>query len=102
MSTGFWSGRSSMVAAIVAGAMWFATGVTPAAGQIEATPQAPAPSQKPAASRPPAASQTPAPVQSQTDPIRCWWRAEQAAVHIGERFSLVLTCTVIDTPTVRV
>lgn len=30
------------------------------------------------------------------DPIRCWWRADRAALRIGERFGIVLTCAVIE------
>jgi hypothetical protein len=37
-----------------------------------------------------------------TEPIRCWWKTDRAAVHIGERFSLALTCRVIETGTVTV
>jgi hypothetical protein len=31
----------------------------------------------------------------QTDPIKCWWKADRTAVRVGERFGLVLTCAVI-------
>jgi hypothetical protein len=31
-----------------------------------------------------------------SDPIRCWWRADRAALRIGERFGLVVTCAVIE------
>jgi hypothetical protein len=37
-----------------------------------------------------------------TDPITCWWRTDRSAVHVGERFTLTLTCSVVDTPGVRV
>ena len=37
-----------------------------------------------------------------TDPIRCWWRTGKSAVYVGERFSLTVTCSVVDTPGVRV
>lgn len=37
-----------------------------------------------------------------TDPIRCWWKTDKASVHVGERFTLTLTCATIDTPRVRV
>jgi hypothetical protein len=32
----------------------------------------------------------------QSDPIRCWWKADRTAVRVGERFGLVLTCAVIE------
>ena len=31
---------------------------------------------------------------AQSDPIRCWWRASQGAVSIGEPFGATLTCAV--------
>lgn len=37
----------------------------------------------------------------ESDPITCWWRTERGAVHVGEQFTLALTCAVIDTATVR-
>ena len=33
----------------------------------------------------------------ESDPIRCWWKADKTAVRVGERFKLVLTCGVIET-----
>jgi len=32
----------------------------------------------------------------ESDPIRCWWKADRTAVRVGERFGLVLTCAVIE------
>ena len=32
----------------------------------------------------------------QSDPIKCWWKADRTAVRVGERFGLVLTCAVIE------
>jgi hypothetical protein len=32
----------------------------------------------------------------ESDPIRCWWKADRTAVRVGERFGLVLTCSVIE------
>ena len=53
---------------------------------------APASAQAPAA---PAA--TPAnPASVEVDPIRCWWRTSVSAVRVGEPFSLVLTCAVVE------
>jgi hypothetical protein len=36
------------------------------------------------------------------EPLQCWSRTSASAVHVGERFSLVLTCAVIDTPSLTV
>jgi len=37
-----------------------------------------------------------------TDPIRCWWKTDKTAVQVGERFTLALTCSVIETSRVTV
>ena len=36
------------------------------------------------------------PTQS-TDPLQCWWRTSAGAIRIGEQFSIVLTCAVLET-----
>jgi len=36
------------------------------------------------------------PTQS-TDPLQCWWRTSSGAIRIGEQFSIVLTCAVLET-----
>src|SRR3970040_434582 len=50
---------------------------------------------------PPALAQTatsrPREGEVESDPIRCWWKADRTAVRVGERFGLVLTCAVIET-----
>jgi hypothetical protein len=38
----------------------------------------------------------------ETDPIRCWLKTDRAAVHIGEQFTVSLTCAVVDTGHVTV
>lgn len=48
------------------------------------------------------APSTPPPGQVETDPIRCWWKTDRTAIRIGERFTLALTCSVIETPAVKV
>jgi len=49
---------------------------------------------------PPALAQTatsrPREGEVESDPIRCWWKADRTAVRVGERFGLVLTCAVIE------
>ena len=32
-----------------------------------------------------------------TDPLQCWWRTSTGAVRVGEPFSVVLTCAVLET-----
>ena len=36
------------------------------------------------------------------DPIRCWWQSSTGAITIGESFTVVLTCAVIETDSLRV
>lgn len=80
---------------------------------LVALPVAPAPvlAQAPAAPaaapvRAPAAPARPArpvkPGEVQTDPIRCWWKADRTAVRVGERFGVTLTCGVIETGAITV
>jgi hypothetical protein len=38
----------------------------------------------------------------EVDPIRCWWRTSSGAVRIGETFSVVLTCAVLQNQAVQV
>lgn len=42
------------------------------------------------------------PGEAATDPIRCWWKTDRNAVRIGERFTLSLTCSVVETSSVKV
>jgi hypothetical protein len=36
------------------------------------------------------------------NPITCWWRTDRTAVHVGERFTLALTCGILETAELRV
>src|SRR5213596_818909 len=45
---------------------------------------------------------TPAGATMASDPIRCWWKTDKTAVQVGERFTLALTCSVIETSRVTV
>jgi len=36
------------------------------------------------------------------DPLQCWWRTSTGAIRIGEPFSVVLTCAVLETDTATV
>jgi hypothetical protein len=42
------------------------------------------------------------PAGSDVDPLRCWWRTTSGAVRVGETFSLVLTCAVLQNEVVQV
>jgi hypothetical protein len=48
------------------------------------------------------ASESPRAGETESDPIKCWWRTDRSAVHIGEQFTLVLTCGVVETSRLRV
>ncbi len=43
-----------------------------------------------------APGQGPAPGEVASDPIKCFWKTDKSAVQIGERFTLTLTCGVIE------
>jgi len=38
----------------------------------------------------------------QTDPLQCWWRTSAGAVRVGEPFTVVLTCAVVETDEAKV
>jgi hypothetical protein len=48
------------------------------------------------------ATRAPKPGEVESDPIRCWWKADRTSVRVGERFGLVLTCSVIETGAITV
>jgi hypothetical protein len=55
----------------------------------------------------PRPAEPPAPTAEQLrpggiDPIRCWWQSSTGAITIGESFEVVLTCAVIETPSMQV
>ncbi len=39
---------------------------------------------------------------TEVEPIQCWWRTSASAVRVGDTFSLVLTCAVIETASTTV
>ena len=66
-------------------------------------PQGTPPPPRPAAPRAPAiAPRAPKPGEVESDPIRCWWKADRTSVRVGEKFGLVLTCSVIETGPITV
>lgn len=79
MSTESWSGRVGIVVIMLACGAWFGP---PVAAQK--------------------AAPTPGKDTAESDPIRCWWKADTSAVHVGEQFTLLLTCGVIDTARIKV
>jgi hypothetical protein len=50
----------------------------------------------------PGVAQRPTEQLVEVDPIRCWWRTSQGAVSVGQPFSVVLTCAVLENDSVRV
>jgi hypothetical protein len=73
---------------------------TPVPQTPAARPPAPATPRTPAAVTPP--PRAPKAGEVSSDPIRCWWKADRTAVRVGERFGLVLTCSVIETGPITV
>ncbi len=43
-----------------------------------------------------------APGQVTVDPIQCWWRTSTPAVRVGEPFGVVLTCSLVETESIRI
>jgi hypothetical protein len=44
----------------------------------------------------PAVAQAPV-KEVEADPMRCWWDTDRRSVHIGEQFTLKITCAVVET-----
>jgi hypothetical protein len=38
----------------------------------------------------------------ETDPLQCWWRTSAGAIRVGEPFTVILTCAVLETDAVTV
>jgi hypothetical protein len=69
---------------------------------LPAAAQAPAKAPpKPASSAPRAFTQTRRPGDVETDPIKCFWKTDRSTIIVGERFTVVLTCGIIDTDTIK-
>jgi hypothetical protein len=51
---------------------------------------------------PPAAPEVGQTINVEADPIRCWWRTSASAVRVGEPFTVVLTCAVVENETTTV
>ena len=68
--------------------------------------RAPAQSQTAQPKTPPArdaqASEPARPGEVETAPIRCWWKTDTAEIRVGQRFGLTLTCSVIETRSLKV
>ena len=78
----------------------------PAAAQAPAaqTPAAQAPaktSPKATSSAPRAFTQVRQPGDVETDPIRCFWKTDRSTIIVGERFTVVLTCGIIETDRIK-
>jgi hypothetical protein len=63
-----------------------------AAAALAVTPIA-ARAQAPAAPAPPGGAEA--------DAVRCWWRTDKAAIRMGEPFTAVLTCAVLETASTK-
>lgn len=95
-----------VVIAVVGG---LAVGVAGQAGQAGQATQSPPAASAPGAApvKPKAAPARPAPRPHapgdvEVEPIACWWKTDRNAVNIGERFTVTLTCSVVETAAVKV
>src|SRR6476646_7904204 len=103
--------RASTPKNVMSRTWYFARVLTTAAAIIAVLPSLataqpaaarPSDAQTPAPSRPKegqaATAPRPAPKEGevQSDPIKCWWKADRTAVRVGELLGLVLTCAVIE------
>jgi hypothetical protein len=43
-----------------------------------------------------------APGDIEVEPIACWWKTDRNAVNIGERFTVTLTCSIVETNAIKV
>ena len=56
----------------------------------------------PATAQPPKAfQQTKQPGDVEVDPIKCFWKTDRNTIVVGERFTVILTCGIIDTDRVK-
>jgi hypothetical protein len=78
--------------------MLLAAGAVHAQDHSGHTPAKPTPA-RPAPPKPPTAAEL---RPGGIDPIRCWWQSSAGAITIGETFNVVLTCAVIETPSMQV
>ena len=46
-------------------------------------------------------TQTREPGDVETDPIKCFWKTDRSAVIVGERFTVVLTCGIVETDKIK-
>jgi hypothetical protein len=83
---------------MIAVLLLLATAAVPAQDHSAHAPAQPAPA-RPAQPPPPTAAQL---RPGGIDPIRCWWQSSAGAITIGEAFNVVLTCAVIETPSMQV
>src|SRR5262249_11594313 len=56
---------------------------------------------KPASSAPRAFTQTRQPGDVEVDPIKCFWKTDRSTVIVGERFTVVLTCGIVETDKIK-
>jgi len=54
-----------------------------------------------ASSAPRPFTQTREPGDVETDPIKCFWKTDRSAVIVGERFTVVLTCGIVETDKIK-
>jgi hypothetical protein len=98
--------------ALILASVWLASPLQAQTPGAQAPPSRPAPVVVPqgtpppprpaGASAPTIAPRAPKPGEVESDPIRCWWKADRTSLRVGEKFGLVLTCSVIETGPITV
>jgi hypothetical protein len=63
--------------------------------------QAPANAPAPKSSAPKPFTQARQPGDVEVDPIKCFWKTDRSAIIVGERFTVVLTCGIVDTDKIK-
>jgi hypothetical protein len=56
---------------------------------------------RPASSAPKAFTQTRQPGDVEVDPIKCFWKTDRSTIIVGERFTVILTCGIIETDSIK-
>jgi hypothetical protein len=67
-----------------------------------AAPTAKSPAAPKAVKPAPAAPKPHAPGDVEVEPIACWWKTDRNAVNVGERFTVTLTCSFVETNAIKV
>jgi hypothetical protein len=94
--------QRSAVGLFVVVVMLGALGAGGAAQAVQSEPGSRTPKAPKAAKAAPAPPKPHAPGDVEVEPIACWWKTDRSAVIVGERFTVTLTCSIVETSAVKV